>query len=242
MSAIRPPKTVRVEAGISAPFTSASFLLTDELGAPAWLPVEDQPGARWRRIGIAGGSIREIVVWHIEGPTLLPQLWREPSDPRLGRPRLADTDPQRCEFAAWAHDVYGLTMVHIGHLLHPELEGYEEAQRKQAERDVAAGRERLHDDGVLPWAIYEEGSVAAEWPTSIRFEEGVQQWQVEAVTKPSPRPTLRSEAVCGELLAPLTQSLAATVQRIGEASSSAPDRAAQLRLLGRTPWRRPDLG
>jgi hypothetical protein len=80
-----------------------SVCQSDGSGFPVWLRPGDHPGGRWRRVGGSNGN--PIVICN-NGPTLLPQLQRErPAPQRYGRPPLTESEPERVEFAAWAHDV-----------------------------------------------------------------------------------------------------------------------------------------
>jgi hypothetical protein len=153
-------------------------------GIPSWLGDRDRPGMRWRHIG---GVVKVEDVWIVEpGPRWLPQLRGEGQEGfGVGRPTLQETQPELVEFASWVNDVCGLTKDGTGRLLHPELEGYEEAQRKQARRDVKAGRLRLHKERVLPWAAFADGNLPDSWWTHVDFESAIGLWEREGVTRPS---------------------------------------------------------
>jgi hypothetical protein len=56
-------------------------------------------------------------------------------------------------------------------------------QRGTVSRYISAGRKRLHDRGVLPWAAFARGAVPADWLRSPEFAEAVQRWRHEAVDR-----------------------------------------------------------
>jgi hypothetical protein len=173
-------------------------------------------------------------------PTLLPQLRRETRARQLsGRQLLRSAEPERIEFAAWAHDVCALSTKKIAGLLNPRLADRSlDAALNQARRDILRGRQRLRCDGVLPWTAYDDGCVEPEWWLSRRFADAIQRWRFEAVTKPSPPPrpeTLSVERLRGLLGLPaLTQIIADTARRLFD-----PGHAARLAELERNPWQWP---
>lgn len=186
---------------------------SDGSGFPVWLRLEDHPGGRWRRIG-------DGVTWGSDsGPTLLPQLQREtPAPERYGRPPLALTHPEYVEFAAWARDICGWSIGRIAPLVdrgpvdHPL-----NAAVKQAKRDIRAGRARLCDDGVLPWAAYDAGRVEREWWASGQLVDAIQRWRVEAARRPSPPPPEPIIDVAAALAAyqTLTDGVRVMVEQVG---------------------------
>ena len=149
-----------------------------------WLRPENHPRGRWRRVG-------GVIIWDRDsGPTLLPQLQREtPAPERYGRPPLTESAPEYVEFAAWARDICGWSIRRIAPLVDrgPVARSLDAAV-KQAKRDIRAGRVRLCDDGVLPWAAYDAGRVEREWWASAQLVDAIQQWRVEAIRKPSQPP------------------------------------------------------
>jgi len=234
------PPTIATPSACPADSIGACFRpvarTPDESGSPAWLAVGDYPGARWRRIAPGGDGL----TFGRPGPTLLPQLQVETRSPLLyGRPSLVATVPERVEFAAWARDVSGLSPTELGRLMSPAPEPWRveraaaEAARKQADRDTKAGRARLHDDGVLPWAAFDEGIVEDEWWTSEQFADAIQQWRREAVTDPSPPPPSIADLIARSIVSP------EQMRRIAQTAALDLDRPAQLREIERNPWRWP---
>jgi hypothetical protein len=216
---------------------SVPFLQADEAGFPAWLRPEDHPGGRWRRVA---GSIvvpfpdAPFGIISVSGaPTRLPQLQSAiPAPERYGRPPLVEREPERVEFAARGRDLCNLSDRKIGQLV--DRIGSPEAARAQARRDIRAGRARLHDDGVLPWAVYKAGCVQPEWWASEQFADAIQQWRREAAIVPSQlpeAPSINVADVAERMMVPegFAEALARRVRL--------PYYAKQLREIERNPWR-----
>jgi hypothetical protein len=147
-----------------------------ESGSPAWLP--DEPGLRWRSIAACVWRSRNDLI-ALVGPSVLPQLSPSVERPGYGRPRLAEIDPERAEFIAWAHDVCGLSHRALARLLYPSLSDddlSDRAERAQVRRYVKAGRAALSADGVLPWASYDDGALPDAWWRDETFAADVQSW------------------------------------------------------------------
>jgi hypothetical protein len=215
----------------------------DGSGFPMWLRPEDHPGGRWRRVG-------GVIIWdNASGPTLLPQLQcaKEPVPERFGRPPLTLTHPEYVEFAAWAHDISGDSIRRIAWLVdRGPVDRPVDAAVKQAKRDIKAGRARLCEDGVLPWAAYEEGRVEREWWESGQLVDAIQRWRVEAVRKPSPPPPEPLDLAFALAVArALTDAVHATVEPVSAARIWAfVDRFREIergrvREIERYPWRWP---
>jgi hypothetical protein len=124
-----------------------------------------------------------------------------------------------------------------------------DAAVKQAKRDIRAGRTRLHDDGVLPWAAYDAGYVESEWWKSGQLADAIQQWRAEAVTAPAPPPEVPSidpVATAERAIAPLSKMLMEGLRPVADGFGEAiarglgvPDRATRLREIERDPWHWP---
>jgi hypothetical protein len=168
-------------------------------------------------------------------PTRVPQLQCvTPVPDRYGRPPLVECAPERVEFAARASDLCNMPDRKIGQLMHRV--GSPEAARAQARRDIPSGRARLHDDGVLPWAVYEAGCVEPEWWASGQFADAIQQWRREAVIAPSQLPEAASINVADiaeRMMVP--EGFDEALVR----SMRLPYRATRLREIERHPWRWP---
>jgi hypothetical protein len=102
------------------------------------------------------------------------------------------------ELAAIERDICGRAIGALGRAVYPDLG--DDAARKQAKRDLAAGRELLHADGVLPWAAYARGELPLKWWCDAEFERAVRDWRVDAMVRPAERPPSAEERLHDELL------------------------------------------
>jgi len=170
-------------------------------GKPEWLP--DPPNALWRKMPSAlwvGNTLRVGA-----GPTWLPQLCRPPVP--IKHESLAAAAPERVELVALEYDILRTSLRRLGRLMHPDRDP--DLARKQAKRDLDAGREVLHSDGVLPWAAYPRGVLVAGWRQDARFCAAVTEWR-EAKFTPIP-----SELQRVERLQTLEREVALSLQQQG---------------------------
>jgi len=100
-----------------------------------------------------------------------------------GAPRLQDRDQEKVELVAWLVDIGGWSVYRVAHDVvgwSSDLDEDKDRDRakKQAGRDVAAGRESLRERGVLPWAAF-DGDLPDHWWTTSDWLEALVRWQHE---------------------------------------------------------------
>jgi hypothetical protein len=125
------------------------------------------PYGEWADVGglvrVAGGM---LVVKAATSFPLLATAW---SHHGFGRP-LKPRKP--LEVVAWLADCTRLSQYRAIQLLYGDRPSPKAAHRY----DRDAGRRHLHDHGVLPWAAWPDGKVAAAWWEQPPWEEGVTAW------------------------------------------------------------------
>src|SRR5262249_52806658 len=125
------------------------------------------------------------------GPASMPKLPRSHVDkvmerlapslpPRRGHPRLGESKSQRetvC-FAAWLAAARAQTRDEIARFLDNSSPNTPVARpaRRKAERYVAAGRNVLWLEGVLPWIAWPDGQVPGDWPATLLFNRALALW------------------------------------------------------------------
>jgi hypothetical protein len=185
------------------------------------------------------------------GVTRFPALPVVPQDHGSGRPGLADLDRDRVEYAAWLADVKGCNAREIARRLHgtgrredgPTPHGrarrhdrkplVTERELKQSKRDIAAGRRSLHDHGVLPWAVYDAGSVPRRWWVDETFWQAIRAWEREAILHPQP-PEEPPLAVSLHRHQERLESIARLLHRAATRATSETDRQARNVLAAAT--------
>jgi hypothetical protein len=167
-----------------------------EFGTPKGLPIEK--GARWTEI--SAFYERDDGVGMLEpGPTLFPQLPVAAVLPYgAGRPRNLDVAPERIEFVARAVDVVGLSAYAVARRMYsdetiPQDDGSElivgsplPAEKQRTYRDLRDGRERLHERGVLPWAVFDAGKLLPAWWNDKRFIAAIEAWRLDRLRANAP--------------------------------------------------------
>jgi hypothetical protein len=92
----------------------------------------------------------------------------------VGRPRLEQSDPWTCRWAACLSDLRRRSDADIAGRL--QNKGEERGARRVAARHVAAGRILLNAEGVLPWLLWPAGKVPTSWWVEPRFHEALRAW------------------------------------------------------------------
>lgn len=119
---------------------------------------------------------------------LLPGIPPTESPSPLGRPRREKTaQGLRCEAVAVAVDLFGETQ--RGAARWVLRVGTEESKRSSARHALDAGRRRLRDDGILPWAAWPEGRLPQDdWRRAPELAVAMTVWLREGIRNPTPPP------------------------------------------------------
>lgn len=149
--------------------------LVSQSQAYAWAPPRKRGDP-----GIGGPGLLLDSSWI--APRWLPRLATDPMVPHhgFGRPPRRVVKRKEVLYVAWARDVAHLTVAEVAELLYAQPGdhlGYELDRVKNAQRD---GRELYGRTGVLPWAAYERGRPASDWPTDPAFIAAMDRWKLEA--------------------------------------------------------------
>jgi hypothetical protein len=150
---------------------------TDEDGRPVCLP--SPAGGAWRVV-VRDDYKLGPRQWVFDfGPRMFPTLGGQDRHHGFGRPRLQDGDPERVRYVAWRVDVHRWSQREVAR----DLYGEDDADRLRARRELRAGRELLHVEGVLPWAAWPAGNLPAEWWREERFWRAVNRWARETMLR-----------------------------------------------------------
>jgi hypothetical protein len=157
------------EPGVLLPPVSPWKWELDDFGRPTWIPAP------------AGASWATVFEWDVGFGTVL-----RFSMPAFNRGQRGNGNGNggaaAARRAAGLRDLYRCDHDYIvRHVLMPgERRG--SADRKAAKRVVRDGRAVLHQQGVLPWAIFEpQAPLPKRWWRTDAFLVGVREWQVQPV-------------------------------------------------------------
>lgn len=147
------------------------------ISRPALLPLtpeeEHFPGIRIGAMPqVTSGGLRtffEALLGRIEAPQR-----------RRGAPPLSQR-PEEVSYAAWLMDLRGQREHEIAYWLRfgafsQRPKRLSQPIARKVTRYVLAGRVALHDDGVLPWVLWPEGHVPADWSTRRGFGVAIAYW------------------------------------------------------------------
>ena len=165
----------------------------DAWGAPSWIvAVGDSELGPWKTIIPPLLVGQEHPEWskpdlrHLlrSGPARMPVMRAkhvagivggDPREGKRGRPGRRKERPHAIRAAAWLRDVRELSLAAIGASL-ALTDADERNRRKAAVAYVEAGRNLLHDDGVLPWVIWPGGAVPDDWWADALFSLALKGW------------------------------------------------------------------
>ena len=110
---------------------------------------------------------------------------------------MEDRDPSRLLLAALLIDCAGLSLSEAIRRLYGTTQDDRswESDRARLRRDRDKGRESLHRRRVLPWALWENGTLPSDWYLTAEFAQGVHWWREDSILAPvAPEPvTLQEE-------------------------------------------------
>jgi hypothetical protein len=141
----------------------------DSRGRPRWIatPTVDFERAPWFSFEGERLAMPRMAGTHLED-----------RPPRPGRPKRAESVPQRCSEAAVAKDFSCLSYGEMDARF--DWPGDDSrSHSKTSDAYVKAGRALLHSLGVLPWALWSSGKVPSTWWVEERFLRGIAAWSVE---------------------------------------------------------------
>lgn len=122
---------------------------------------------------IPGGTLREFLEVLLGKPERL--------EPRRGAPFLRLQKPEEVRYAVWLADVRGQNANELAYWLRfgtfttvPKRIG-QPVSRKVA-RYIESGRRLLHDDGVLPWLLWQNGQLSTDWSAARGFGIALAYW------------------------------------------------------------------